>query len=427
MSTQIQDRDLRYDLLRCWADIFTLQSYRRHQYVNAADAPWNTGAIFASNHTNTLMDALVLTLANRSEKVFISRGDIFSKKKIADILHFLKIMPIFRIRDGLREVARDNGIISDAADILKGNTNLFLFPEGRHRPMHSLLPIGKGVGRIAFLASERFGGKKHIRVVPVGIEYEDYFRYRSDLCIEFGKPLDVTDFLAKNSGITAERQYALFRSMLSNAIRELITYIPDDGQYENIWEYVKICTTDSQGSPQMRKKDRRSVAAEMEKMRRDFPESFSGLMTKVEDFKNLRHKKRISVKSSSRRNTAARAALKWMSIALTAPYFVFSAIANFPTVIIVPILVKRLKDKAFSNTVRFGGGFLLSTPLFILWTVLLFVFTPWWVASIGAIMILFSRSFYYDWLEEARIAASDCRWLHDMELRNIYSEILKWK
>lgn len=427
MSAKIQDKNFWYDALRTIVSFYTLRSYRRCEFVNTGSTPWNTGAVFSINHTNTLMDALVLLSGNSTEKVFMARADIFKKKKIADILTFLKIMPIFRVRDGIRNVAADQKLISDAADILEGDNNFCIFPEGHHTPKHSLQHLGKGISRIAFLASERFGGEKHIKVVPVGIEYEDFFRYRSTFCTEFGEPLDVTDFIQCHADQTSERQHFLFRQLLSEKMKELITYIPDDEFYEGTWEYVKIRTAAVRGTPKERKEARRAVAAEVAELRTKDPERFTGLMEKADRFRDMRHAAKVSVRSALKNCTALRVALKWIPAVVTAPLFALAAVVNAPTVIAVPRITKKLKDKAFANTVRFGGGLVMSTILFIIWTVLLLVFLPWGAALSGIVILSVTRPFYYDWLEWTRIAASDSRWLNDKELQDLYSEIINYK
>ena len=59
-------------------------------------------------------------------------------------------------------------------DTLEHGVPVCMFPEGRHRPAHSLLPLGKGVMRAAVAANDRFGKERPVYIVPVGIEYGDF-------------------------------------------------------------------------------------------------------------------------------------------------------------------------------------------------------------------------------------------------------------
>ena len=56
--------------------------------------------IYAPNHQNALMDALAVLFTQKGQLVFLARADIFKRNFLASILYFLKILPVYRIRDG---------------------------------------------------------------------------------------------------------------------------------------------------------------------------------------------------------------------------------------------------------------------------------------------------------------------------------------
>ncbi len=86
--------------------------------------------IFAPNHRNALLDALMLVYAGYPLKqvVFLARADIFKQKFIAWILRGLRIIPVFRIRDGKDNLNRNSEIFNNAASILKNNNPIAIFP-----------------------------------------------------------------------------------------------------------------------------------------------------------------------------------------------------------------------------------------------------------------------------------------------------------
>ena len=85
------DKDRLYSTLRRYVDFTTRRSYRRIT-VEGALPPDTDGiaTIYAPNHTNTLMDALVVLQLRRGGTLFGARADVFRKPVIARILHFLK-------------------------------------------------------------------------------------------------------------------------------------------------------------------------------------------------------------------------------------------------------------------------------------------------------------------------------------------------
>ena len=74
---KIQDYDLVYDILRYYVDCVLKLSYRNVHYVGRERIPTDGAVIYAPNHTNTLMDALVILAMDHKAKVFVARADIF--------------------------------------------------------------------------------------------------------------------------------------------------------------------------------------------------------------------------------------------------------------------------------------------------------------------------------------------------------------
>lgn len=85
--------------------------------------------IFASNHRNALLDALLLVYAGYHFKqvVFLARADIFKQKFVAWILRGMRIIPVFRIRDGKDNLEKNKDIFNSAARILKKTIQLHCF------------------------------------------------------------------------------------------------------------------------------------------------------------------------------------------------------------------------------------------------------------------------------------------------------------
>ena len=105
-----------------------------------------------------------------------------------------------------------------------------MFPEGRHRTERVLLPLQKGIARIAF----RSARQRPTSVIPAGINYSDFFRYRGRCLLRFGKPLDVNAFLDSHSELTEAELHQAFREQLGERIQALVN--PDEGsRFSTCW------------------------------------------------------------------------------------------------------------------------------------------------------------------------------------------------
>ena len=232
---KIQDKNKLYTFLRPYVDWMFRHSYRHFRYVGKEHIPTDGAVIFAPNHTNALCDAMAILGIDRSQKVFVARADIFRDPKKARILRWLKIMPINRVRDGLDEVRRNDETIDKAVDTLHDGVPFCILPEGTHRPMLSLLPLSKGIFRIALRANDEFGAEKPVYIVPVGLEYGDYYHLWDTLTVNIGSPINVTEFVKQHAELERPQVIMALREELTKRMREQILWVPDDEHYqENI-------------------------------------------------------------------------------------------------------------------------------------------------------------------------------------------------
>jgi 1-acyl-sn-glycerol-3-phosphate acyltransferase len=74
------------------------------------------------------MDALVILQAFKDESVFGARADIFNKPFIAKIMTFVRILPMVRQRDGLRNVLKNNETQEIIVDTLENKVRFCMYP-----------------------------------------------------------------------------------------------------------------------------------------------------------------------------------------------------------------------------------------------------------------------------------------------------------
>jgi len=321
-----------YVFLRPYVDACTRFSYRSVKM--SGTLPGDGAVIISPNHTNTLMDALVVLMSRKDRTVFAARADIFRKPAVAKILSFLKIVPMARSRDTVEEIAHNRDTLKVIDKTLAAGVPFCIFGEGRHRPMHSLLPIRKGIARIAIDSA----AQRQTWIVPAGIEYSDWYHYRSDMKLKYGEPIDVNALLAAHPDLTGRHQYELIQNELHRRMSGLILYFPDDENYE-------------------------TALAEYEA--------------------SLPKKKRWP---------------KLLLAALLSPIFVLSAVLALPMWATAERLCLKIKDKAFCNTARYGAK-LIGTPIMLLfWGLLLGFLCPWWISVPLWCWTFHSYSFFYDWL-----------------------------
>ncbi len=192
---QIDDWALDYWLLQQYAKLCFRIYYRRVTMVNSNRIISGESLIIAPNHQNALMDAMVLVCNTPFQHVFLARADIFKGKRLSRFLHFTNIMPIYRIRDGIENVKRNDEVFEKTTRVLHNRQSpLIIFPEGNHGDKRRLRPLVKGLFRIAFQAQEKFGDQKAVKILPVGIDYGHYQNFRTTIFVNVGEPIEIADF-----------------------------------------------------------------------------------------------------------------------------------------------------------------------------------------------------------------------------------------
>ena len=423
MAKKIQDSDLLYSLLLPYVNWHTRRAYRRFEVHGKENLPHDCATIFGVNHSNTLMDALVLLSSDNIRKVFIARGDIFKNPIVAKLLTFFRILPIFRIRNGVAAVRQNDESLNKAVDVLHDHVDLYLFPEGTHRTKHSLMRMGKGLFHIAVDANKQFGDQSPVYIIPTAIEYGDYFRFRSTALINFGEPINVTEFLKQANEENEAVAINKLKDMLGVEISKLFTYIPDDEDYDAIWEIVKMKNEKRVGGLYQKMLRNRKTVENVLRYKEEHPDEAQRLFVRVNRFAQERVRQRVSVTSTAKKYPLLNSLWKILLLLLGLPYFAASAAANFPVWLSTLIIRGRLKDPAFGNTVSFGVEFVLFPIIFIVGTVLMFCKLPWLWALGGTVLLHFSYVFFVDYCELLRRCVSDVRWSFKRKLKRQFKEL----
>lgn len=427
----IYDHDPVYTFLKPYVDLILRHSYRKMEISGQDNIPTDGAVLFAPNHSNTLMDALVILYANKGTTVFGARADLFNNRFIGKIMSFLRILPMVRQRDGLRNVLKNHETQETIVATLENKVGFCIFPEGRHRPEKSLLPLGKGIFRAALAANAKFGDNMPVYIVPVGIEYGDFFRFRSTSLVNYGKPINVTGFIADADTGNEPQIIDQMRKELSGRMSELFSYIPDCDSLKAKWVLTKMLAIaeDPKGYGNFGTSlyngmlHNREIISGIEDACTRYPEQMSEILEKAAEFDRHRRRDGISIYSFSHRNTIADNIRKGFTALLGLPYFIFSATVSLPLWMIYLVLQKKIKDRAFHNTIGFGVKLAGGSILGLTYLILALCFAPWWIALPVFLMTIPSYSWFFDYIEGCRRWISDMKYHKCRKLRKSYEKI----
>ena len=422
---EIYQKDWRYDILKPYVDAFTKASYSSFEVRGQENIPKDGVVIIAPNHCNALMDALVVLRCIKGPVLFGARADIFKKKTNACLLKFLKILPLVRRRDGLRNVSQNVATIDKIVEAMDSGIPFCLFPEGTHRTKHSLLPIGKTPLRLSLAALEKISPDKKIYIQPVSLEYGDYFRYRNTCLVSFSKPIDVRDELDKFSPeVHKEAEiYRHFSVLISEGLKSGLTWLPDDEYHEGRWSLMKALRASGGGSLEDRLKRNQVCIERMLEKEKEKPQKMYKLYDLATEFENQRIESGISINSFGK-DLVKKLITKTIAMVFLLPIFLLSILIDWPAILTAHFTKKAFKDVTFKNSACMVVNLVATPILTIAWAIVFFIFMPWYWALGFTIFTLASYPLFYECLEFFRIYVSDWKLMFNRKLDKMYKKLV---
>ena len=200
--------------------------FKKIKVSGVENIPKNKAILFLANHQNALVDPLLIGALTPRELNFLTRSDVFSTPLINALLSSVNMLPIYRMKDGLNSLAKNEEVFEKCYTILNNNGTVLIFPEGNHNIKRRLRMLSKGFTRIVFGALEN-NPEQEIFIQPIGINYTNAKKFGTSVHLIFGNPIKVK---SPNSSI----QNSPLKNEASDTMKELITHIEDLDHYDEI-------------------------------------------------------------------------------------------------------------------------------------------------------------------------------------------------
>jgi 1-acyl-sn-glycerol-3-phosphate acyltransferase len=351
--------------------------------------------IFAPNHQNALMDALAVLFTHKGQPVFLARADIFRRKAIAGILYFLKILPVYRIRDGFSNLKSNDEIFLKTLDILRNKNGLIILPEGDHSGFRRLRQLKKGICRIAFQSAEAEDFRLNIKIIPVGIEFSHYTRFRQVLTVVYGKPVEVSEYYESYRKFP-EKALNELRERLSNDMKKIMVHIESVDDYNAIDELRTLVNgrySDDVTLPKLFRD--RILINKMNRLKNVDTDTYNKICALTLEIKNESKDLRLSYRILEKHNHPSwLLAIIAFAILVTFPLYLFGNIFNLTFLEIPAISIKRIRDEQFHSSVKYGLSLAMAFIFLPVYAILSFIFfSPWWFALLIFLSIPLSGMF----------------------------------
>jgi 1-acyl-sn-glycerol-3-phosphate acyltransferase len=175
--------------------------------------------LLACNHPNSFLDAIIIGSLFKQSVYYLARGDAFKYSFTNKILKALKMLPIYRLKEGREYLSLNNQTFDSCHQILQQGGIILIFSEGLCKHEWQLQPLKKGTARIAFKAWNEPIISNYFRVQPVSINYNSFTKFGKHVIIHLGDIISKQDVVfTANEGETIQQFNSLLAKRLINGM-----------------------------------------------------------------------------------------------------------------------------------------------------------------------------------------------------------------
>ncbi|MEI7581966.1 1-acyl-sn-glycerol-3-phosphate acyltransferase [Runella sp.] len=393
----MKQKSLFYNLLRSYVRFWhNVIFYRKVEIRNyPKDLPSNTPLLIVTNHQNTLMDALAVVLnVGARQPYFLTRADLFKKDFVRKLLMSLKMLPVYRLRDGMDEMQQNDEIFQTCVNILSNGGTLAAFPEGNHGVQYHLRPFKKGLARIAFKAETEHNWNVNLQILPCGLYYTHCQKMGERLILNFGEPFKVRDFRAEYEQNQPRTLTQITRRM-SDDIKSLMLHFDDLPNHDTLkWLTDLELRKEGDTITNVRRK-----ANELAQLRQQDITAYDRLMAETTAKREDLAQQGIEAEIYGQpQPSVSLLIINTLALLLTSPIAFYGWINSVIPYSIPFIFTKKLKDQQFSSAFRIVFFALITFPF--IWLIqigIVWGMTEAKTAALYALTLPFTGHFAHRW------------------------------
>jgi 1-acyl-sn-glycerol-3-phosphate acyltransferase len=393
-----------YFILREWCNLGFMLYFKKIETKYIEPLPVDKPIIFVGNHNNTFIDPILIATNTRLYPAFLAMAAAFKKPVVAKFLHAIRMLPVYRQRDGVDSIKKNELIFDISIQQLEANLPFVIFAEGSHSSYRRLRSFKKGFARIGFEALKRNNGELDVQIVPVGVEYRQFTKMNQEVTQTFGKAIPLKDFWEEYQ---RDQDAALnnLKKAVYKSLQDILIHIPTEEYYEEVeslrnitrpWLYA-FQGLKAPGLHEKMVAEKKMITAQTA-MEKEQPEQMKSFAQKISNYQESLDKNNFRnhlIQKGPRSRFSM--ILQVLLMVILSPIYLLGVITSYiPYKLPVLISKKLFKDFMFHGAVNYAGALAFFTVFVLLETLLVqLVFGDWKITLVFLILMPFVGVFSF--------------------------------
>jgi 1-acyl-sn-glycerol-3-phosphate acyltransferase len=190
----LQSQTMLYNSFRILFRVTFRFFFRETAVQNRERIPATGPLLICANHPGALLDPLVIAALIGRRVHFLAKAVAFKTKFAQWLLPKFNMIPIYRKQDDPTQLHRNQETFSKCYEQLAQGAAILIFPEGISITERKLRELKTGAARIALGAEEANNFSLNVKILAVGLNYDDPHTFRRDVFIKVAEPIAVSDY-----------------------------------------------------------------------------------------------------------------------------------------------------------------------------------------------------------------------------------------
>lgn len=210
-----------YTLLRLLFRITFRYFFRKTFRLHPERFPEKGPLIICANHPGAFLDPIVIAASSKRRIFFLAKAAVFKGSFAKWLLPKFNMIPVYRKQDDPSQMHKNDETFSRCYDHLLAGDAILIFPEGVSATERKLKELKTGAARIALGACAKSNFKTEVKIICLGINYDDPHLFRQDVLVNYSEPIIANEYKAayeENSIEAANVLTAEIRTRLENGL-----------------------------------------------------------------------------------------------------------------------------------------------------------------------------------------------------------------